>query len=118
MSKATHSPGPWSVCPAEPGDGKPRTVSGPVGPDSPHKYRVAEVYAWGSIAEWEANARLIAAAPDLLDVVQRLVAYNAHYSVATFAEWDEMIRDAKAAIAQAEGEKAKAEGRTAHKENP
>lgn len=37
----------------------------------------------------------------LLDIATRLVAYNAHYSVATHSEWDDLIRDAREAIAKA-----------------
>lgn len=75
MTEAKHTPGPWSVVPTEPDDKphKPRTVTQPVGPDSPHKYRLADVYAWGSHAERDANARLIAVAPDLLEACQELI---------------------------------------------
>lgn len=96
MSEAKHTPVPWHI------DAGPRHYSiynqrGRVIADMRlHNNRVP-------IKETEANAHLIAAAPELFHIVQRLVAYNAHYSVATFAEWDEMIRDAKAVLAKAEG---------------
>ncbi len=91
MSKSTHSPGPWKV------DHENRIM----GPERP-----VAIIQWG--VDWRANASLIAAAPDLLAVVQKLVKYNPLHSVATWAEWDEMIRDARAAIAKATGEKAEA----------
>ena len=64
----THTPGPWRVCPVGPDDDytKSRTVGEDRDDESPHKLRVAEAYAWGCCSERDANARLIAAAPDLL----------------------------------------------------
>ncbi len=40
---------------------------------------------------------------DLLNIAERLRAYDAHYSVATHEEWFSLIRDTKAAIAKTEG---------------
>lgn len=97
MSESKHTPGPWITS------------------ESSHRIewshwimtggdRDAMIAAAAEIPQApgisDANARLIAAAPELLDVVQRLIAYNAHYSVATYQEWDGMIRDAKNAIAK------------------
>lgn len=104
MSK--HTPEPWEVCyvagvavgvgPAEDmGDGaKVFTIIGNT---------VGDGHTDKDVAEINANAELVAASPKLLNIVQRLVAYNGHYSVATHAEWDDMIHDARAAIAKAEG---------------
>lgn len=65
--------------------------------------RYAEAAYWANLGEMGydetvdpvAHSRLIASAPGLLDIVQRLIAYNAHYRVSAYAEWDEMILDAK-----------------------
>ncbi len=101
MSEAKHMPGPWEAVRMR------------------HGWHIGSRYPGGacSIAaianhddtdssghpRQEANARLIAAAPELLDVVKKLVECNPLYNVVTWAEWDEMIRDAKAAIAKATG---------------
>lgn len=55
----------------------------------------------------EANARLIAAAPDLLDMCQRLVGFAYHYGSTTgILAGDGMLAQAKALIAQAKGNEA------------
>ena len=77
MSKPT--PGPWKR--------KIKSVLIPIAP-----YEWAEAYG-GSIA----NARLIAAAPDLLEALQDMVSDHASLSAATLAF-------ARAAIAKATGE--------------
>jgi len=62
---ATHTPGPWPI--TETGDGK-RFVIGEGLVGGPKGYEVAEVYSDDApYEETIANARVIAAAPDLLD---------------------------------------------------
>ena len=67
-----HTPGPWSV-----------------DPDSPNKFKVVTNRRYGGViaettAWWvdtqtaRANAKLIAAAPDLLEAVERLHSYIIH----------------------------------------
>ncbi len=53
----------------------------------------------------EADAYLIAAAPDLLAAVKALLAYGAggEYPPGVVAAWDKAVEDAEAAIAKAEG---------------
>ena len=69
MPKPKHTPGPWTA------------IDGGAVADLPHfaietepmtQYRVADVYQ-------EANSRLIAAAPEMLDALKRIVrAYDQH----------------------------------------
>jgi len=70
-----HTPGPWKVLlPAKDDDyTKPLSIAEANHPDSPDKFRIADVYAWGSSKERNATARLIAAAPDLLEACKAIV---------------------------------------------
>lgn len=52
--------------------------------------------------EAEANARLIAAAPDLLEALKELVAYATDGLGSLSDDWN-VVKDARAAIAKAEG---------------
>lgn len=92
MIASPHTPGPWRINPrAKMNVQSQSDTIACCGGDRSIGEEVAR-----------ANARLIVASPILLDVVQRLVAYNAHYSVATHPpEWFGMIRDAKVALAKA-----------------
>lgn len=70
-----HTPGPWHVMPD--GDGLPLTIDSDVHYVAEAKYKPAGGYRLNGDVYLEtakANARLIAAAPDLLDVVKRYVA--------------------------------------------
>jgi hypothetical protein len=63
-----HTPGPWPY--TRTGDGKRITIGAGL-VEGPNGYEVAEVYSDDcDAAEAEANARLIAAAPDLLAALQ------------------------------------------------
>lgn len=96
MSKQGFTPGPWSACKALPHSTEFHVLAGTT--------EIAITYASDGLDEptafpSEANARLIAAAPDLLEALERLVEpYDAavSYSCAVDA--------AIAAIAKAKGE--------------
>ena len=84
----THTPGPWHV---ESGD-EVRAADG---------WEVAYIYgASRQRVDWEANARLIAAAPELLEALEAITAN------ASWADWRDLdqILNARAAIAKAKGE--------------
>lgn len=84
MSK--HTPGPWCA------------VEGTVFKDYGDKaYPVASVEGWGE--DTDHNARLIAAAPDLLEALKRIVDWDA----AGLALTEDHAGQARAAIAKAEG---------------
>lgn len=94
---AAHTPGPWTV--HMPGsvracDGSHDTVDG--------CRTIVEAEIIGiPRAEAEANARLIAAAPDLLQLVREaLDAFENRESVINIRDW---VTSARAAIARAEG---------------
>ena len=82
MSK--HTPGPWHTA----GEQGVQIRSA--------KDQIAKVWTMRG-NEWKANARLIAAAPDLLEALQDMVSDHASLSAATLAF-------ARAAIAKAMGE--------------
>lgn len=85
----SHTPGPWAV-----GD-KRGVWAGPVVMADSGRRGIAFV-----CGESDANARLIAAAPDLLDAVEELLIY--------LADWDDPDNDtcqrARAAVAKVKGE--------------
>ena len=92
-----HTPGPWlPACKASGAACRhPAIISdeGQVG-----------TAAWqGSESATDANARLIAAAPDLLEVLQKIVN---HVDAGTAAILNRLVSEARAAIAKAEGGKA------------
>jgi hypothetical protein len=61
MTDTKHTPGPWH-------EGSHRSVESPSG-------TICEVYSHMGIAEADANQKLIAAAPDLLDALVDAVRY-------------------------------------------
>lgn len=68
MSEAKHTPGPWTYRAADAIHGSPQTYEALVYGRDNHNY-VADVFGVTrneSSIPWEANARLIAAAPELL----------------------------------------------------
>lgn len=70
---AAHTPGPWPI--ERTGDGK-RIIVGPGLIEGPHGYDIAEVYSDDcDPEEATANARLIAAAPELLEALEKLAAF-------------------------------------------
>jgi hypothetical protein len=98
MNNTQHTPGPWSLedrgtkfIVSKPGDG----------------YITREVCRMDSSTmaafAQEANARLIAAAPDLLEALQAIASIDVH-SALTEAEADAIHAAASAAIAKATGE--------------
>jgi len=98
MTEAQHTPGPWPL--SETGDGK-RYVIGEGLVSGPKGYEVAEVYSDDcDPAEAIANARLIAAAPDLLAALERLVPADFHEHPDDFMDdWHQAV----AAIVRAKG---------------
>jgi len=80
-----HTPGPWNRIK---GDRNVYSAAGTV-------CKTPAILGGGSAAtNWEANARLIAAAPDLLEALECLIK----------SDHDDVIEMARAAIARARGE--------------
>lgn len=104
-----HTPGPWMIEPA-PADSGLRIREKNPDPSSPPRIGIAHVYQYPRSS---ANARLIAAAPELLAVVQRLFhsvngfsatfsAVNTDYACSQLRkEITETIREAQNALAKA-----------------
>ena len=75
MSAVQHTPGPW---PLEPTGDYKRWIVGKGLIEGPRGYDLAEVYSDDcDPVEAEANARLIAAAPELFEAVRLFLAYDA-----------------------------------------
>jgi hypothetical protein len=94
-----HTPGPWVVGRTEPTQvWRAPTASRPSG--GPLLARTANVVELGALTRDEelANARLIAAAPDLLDAVRNLLAASSPASTRLARRW------AEAALTKATGE--------------
>ena len=98
---AKHTPGPWALngYQVERGEGIARVIA-TVAP----RRQIGTDYAAPDAATAMANARLIAAAPDLLDMCERLLGFAHHYTHKIALEAGEgMLANAKALIAQAKG---------------
>lgn len=93
----THTPGPWTTHPARDGSGDIGIKS--AGPQNIHAECFAEFWRAGEFCreEAEANARLISAAPDLLEALKALVHPDG------FDVSPENLAAARAAILKAEG---------------
>lgn len=95
---AGHTPGPWRLCGAFGMQGlvEPSAGGNPVASVTGYYHHAGQT---------EANARLIAAAPDLLEALQRLIPHAVHMESCSHDD-DGVRRDierARAAIAKAEG---------------
>lgn len=100
MTAAQHTPGPWTVT-------RTREISAPTPQDSPvilPTITICEVWSGGAGIEGaDANARLIAAAPDLLAFAKSLIdAWESDGMPPPY----EIAKAARAAIAKATGEAA------------
>lgn len=94
MSGVKHTPGPLAIFPER--DRQWLWVMDELGTK-----RVARVVLYDGLEdEMEANARLIAAAPDLLEALEALLRVETEWGDPTGPEWD----NARAAIARARGE--------------
>jgi hypothetical protein len=98
MSKSKHTPGPWYITEGR----QPRIY--PDNSDSISKECVAIVYDGCEEEEMQANARLIAAAPDLYKAAVAALGNITGGSLAPFVDGMELLRLLKAAIAKAEVE--------------
>lgn len=95
-----HTPGPWAHSDAWK---RPSTYGPCIGPDDASPVCIMTGYHGLDITE--ANARLIAAAPDMLDVLQKIEAVMSIVPPRnSTAEYMEHLRLARATIAKATGE--------------
>lgn len=108
MTKAQHTPGPWKAV------GENQDIIVPADAQPPYTDRIAGIYIYYSErkGEGEANARLIAAAPELLESLESIICitdlreHNKNRPGGLF----ELLRDAagtaRSAIAKATGKAA------------
>jgi hypothetical protein len=97
--KNQHTPGPWqALIPSAEYPSTSKSITIYIGLDDDGGPS-AEVYG----KDREANARLMAAAPDLLAVAQRLAAWGSMEIPSTDANLANIIHDALAAIPSTEG---------------
>jgi hypothetical protein len=99
MSEAKHTPGPWQVDPEPSSDGSLLVWGDTRSP------RGGEVVAWcnSELTRNHADARLIAAAPELLAACRAWIAYLDPRDNLYSHEETELIRQMQAAIAKARG---------------
>lgn len=98
MSEVKHTKGPWHV------GGKASVII--YSPDG-HAVANAEVYHthFGGVAETQANARLIAAAPEILKSLKLIVDFGGDcYDIDSGKLKGDLIDQARAALAKAKGE--------------
>ena len=95
--RTKHTPGPWKYAPHLCSDGY--RVFVPHEADNDQHDAIADLETWQTPEQTEANARLIAAAPDLLQAVKLL---QVRVFMAEGSE-NEEYRMATAAIQKAEG---------------
>jgi hypothetical protein len=90
----TPTPGPWSV-------------HGPYAANHGREWEVSSLDGhgiWTARCQSEANARLIAAAPELLEALERVIYIRDNLNGAAAAQaWDKLDGEARAAIARAKG---------------
>lgn len=106
MAQTQHTPGPWMA---------KRAPDGPIDIFDSRGRDVVTLYGGGVESESkEANARLIAAAPDMLVALKRLVEWNGKRGFASPEAPDELLPPEEQSIEVAEGMAAiaKAEGST------
>lgn len=108
-----HTPGPWYIRTNRhpETDGRPWGWLDAAPPGGPQRNIPGVTVTWTRGCTSEANARLIAAAPDLLEVVQKYLAWaraEDDHEGTTFWDRVDMYREvdalAKAAITKATGE--------------
>ena len=94
---AAHTPGPWAILPNTPHFVRAMHPADGMQP-------VATVYHFGGDGELAANARLIAAAPELLEALERIsTAYDETLRHPIAAPLLQAVYAARAAIAKARG---------------
>jgi hypothetical protein len=114
MTKAKHTPGPWEYRPTKYHDWGTVCVDGFVlcqarEPKTVMDAEFLNEHRRNGTDPWEANARLIAAAPDLLEALEAMLSHTNGWDEAQLRKrWGEQvvaeILAARAAIAKAKGE--------------
>jgi hypothetical protein len=101
---AKHTPGPWVVTECCDYWVMPKYLPDPDGFNGiAHCGDISWPDYERKQAEWEANARLIASAPDLLEALERLVSYAGPKGI-SIEEYDAALLSGRTVIAKARGE--------------
>jgi hypothetical protein len=95
---ATHTPGPWDTTPVR--DGRASITATLMDRVGTPEIAIAQVYDHIDVIDTEANARLIAAAPDLLQLVREARDFWDAEHPFDIRDW---VKAADAAIAKVEG---------------
>lgn len=96
MSESKHTPGPWHISPNQ--DFVRYTQS-----DGTHP-NICGLHCFGGPEEeWDANARLIAAAPDGYALAQHILALETDPYLQGHPEWEAFLNEAKALTNKVEG---------------
>jgi hypothetical protein len=103
MMSAQHTPGPWKAAPHLLGEGTWRVFVPKAADDDMHD-AIADLEHWQSFGATEANARLIAAAPTLLEAVEETERILRPYVHGSDDEIERLYYKARAAIRAAKGE--------------
>lgn len=109
MTKTAHTPGPWRVDPRT-----DRIVADSMSVGKPVVLDVARTFPRRGKQETDANARLIAAAPEVSDALRKLInevaglggfgpEIKALIGVTNWNVLEQRVHEARAAIAKAEG---------------
>lgn len=104
MTQAKHTPGPWHLESAGVGFRRPTERAGDFAIVSPDMYCPGTV--WGGSEEQQANARLIAAAPELWEVARSVASIGFHTMpdrAVCMCTRCELVRDARAVLAKIAG---------------
>lgn len=105
--KAKHTPGPWKIVKSKFGDLSIEVKKGlatyEIVREVGGEVRQDEKGFWSDKSEVEANARLIAEAPELLEAAQPFVTHNSGDETITITVKTEDVRRLRAAIAKATG---------------
>jgi hypothetical protein len=106
-----HTPGPWKVDEMSEMDKNGRVSAKISGPDLKAQGHIAHVYAKGEgavgLIEQQANARLIAAAPEMLEVLETVKRARLKEHAETPESWKALVllgSQVNGAIAKAKGE--------------
>jgi DNA primase len=99
MSDVKHTPGPWHILFGGLEGDDSFTIASKVSPGAVADYAVAAPRPWREV---QANARLIAAAPDLLHALECIMGTTAHLA-AWQREYPKINELCRVALAKAEG---------------
>ena len=103
MSESKHTPGPWEA--VKETNSSRGWLVWPSARECQEPYPIAGITLKGKLGEEDANARLIAAAPDMAEALDNLLTWAEHSGFEIDLQDAQVWFDARAALALARGEK-------------